>query len=164
MATIALQVAGSTLGQFLSGPMGAAIGSAIGGTAGAMIDRAWMGGSQRTVQGPRLTDLEGISASEGAPIPRIYGRVRLGGQVIWATEFEEERSVEKAGSSGGKSMGGGGQKSIRYTYFANVAIGVCEGPVSFVRRIWADGKPLDLALQCLDVGAIACAANKIDKA
>ncbi|MCG5029532.1 hypothetical protein L0M97_13100, partial [[Ruminococcus] torques] len=32
-----------------------------------------------------------------------------------------------------------------YSYTANFAIGLCEGPIAFVRRIWADGQELDLA-------------------
>jgi len=149
MATLALQVAGSALGQFLGGPVGASIGAAIGASAGALIDRSLLNQGTKPVEGPRLSSSNGISANEGNPIPRIYGRVRLGGQVIWATEFEEERTVEKSGSSGGKSVGVGGggssQKTLRYSYYANVAIGLCEGPVHLLRRIWADGKPLDLA-------------------
>lgn len=148
MATLAFQMIGSTLGQTLGGGFGAILGRAAGGIAGAMIDRAITGGGARRVQaGPRLNDLDGISASEGAPVPRAYGRVRLGGQVIWATEFEEETTVERSGTSGGKSTGlrQPQTKTVRYVYSANVAIGICEGPVAFVRRIWADGKPLDLA-------------------
>lgn len=143
MATIALQIAGTALGSFLGGPFGAALGSALGGTLGAMADRALLGGG-RVIEGPRLTTRSGITAEEGAPVPRIYGRVRLGGQVIWATEFEEERRLEKSGGSGGKATGGSGPRTERYSYFANVAIGLCEGPVSFVRRVWADGEELDL--------------------
>ncbi|MBN8532651.1 MAG: glycoside hydrolase/phage tail family protein [Rhizobiales bacterium] len=150
MATLAFQMIGSSLGQTLGGGFGAILGRAAGALAGAAIDRAIMGGSERRVQsGPRLNDLDGISASEGAPVPRAYGRVRLGGQVIWATEFEEETTVERSGGSGGKSTGLRApqpqQTTIRYVYSANFAIGICEGPVAFIRRIWADGKPLDLA-------------------
>ncbi len=146
MATIAFEFLGSTLGQSLGGTFGAAFGKAVGAFAGGMIDRAFLGqGARRVQQGPRLNDLDGISASEGAPIPRIYGRVRMGGQVIWATEFEEQQVVEKTGGVGGKSSATARQKSIRYVYSANVAIGLCEGPIAFVRRIWADGKPVDLS-------------------
>lgn len=145
MATIALQIAGTAIGSFLGGPFGAALGSAIGGTLGSFADRALLGGGKRIIEGPRLSNLSGISASEGAAIPRAYGRVRLGGQVIWATEFEEETVVEKTGRSGGKSTGQPTSRTVRYSYFANVAIGLCEGPVSLVRRIWADGEELDLA-------------------
>ncbi len=37
---------------------------------------------------------------------------------------------------------GGGQKTVttRYSYFANLAVGLCEGEIALVRRIWADGK------------------------
>lgn len=146
MATIAFELLGSTLGQGLGGTFGAAFGKAAGALAGGLIDRAFLGqGARRAQQGPRLTDLDGISASEGAPIPRIYGRVRLGGQVIWATEFEEQQIVERSGGIGGKSATTARQKSVRYVYSANVAIGLCEGPVALVRRIWADGKPVDLS-------------------
>lgn len=148
MATLALQIAGSAAGGALGGTLGGALGSALGGTLGAMIDRTWLGSGNKITQGPRLSTLSGITANEGAAIPRIYGRVRLGGQVIWATEFEEEQQVEKAAKSGGKSVGGTGSaggRTVRYTYFANVAIGLCEGPISLLRRVWADGKELDLS-------------------
>lgn len=156
MATLVLQSVGSAAGGALGGPLGAAFGSALGGIGGGLIDNALFGGGKggRVVHGPRLTDLNGISASEGAPIPRIYGRARVGGQVIWATEFEEEQIVERTGRSGGKStnIGGGGgggggaaQTTIRYVYYANVAIGICEGPITYIRRIWADGKEIDRA-------------------
>ena len=45
-------------------------------------------GASRAVEGPRLRDLHFTGSTEGAPIPRLYGRARLGGQVIWATDFE----------------------------------------------------------------------------
>ncbi len=145
MATLAFRMIGSTLGTMLGGPVGGMIGGALGALAGAPIDRALLGGG-RVTEGPRLDALAGITAQEGAPVPRIWGRVRLGGQVIWATEFEEERHVERAGGAGGKGLGGAGQpRATRYTYFAHVAIGLCAGPVSMVRRIWADDRELDLA-------------------
>ena len=40
-------------------------------------------------KGPRLSDLDVMASTEGAPIPRVYGRARLAGQVIWATKLEE---------------------------------------------------------------------------
>lgn len=143
MATLLLQVAGSAIGTMVGGPIGSAIGSAIGATVGGMIDQRLLSPTQR-LEGPRLKSLDGISATEGAPIPRAYGRVRLGGQVIWATKFEEQVAVVRAGKSGGKSSLGPKARTTTYSYYANVAIGLCEGPIAMVRRIWADGKPLDL--------------------
>jgi hypothetical protein len=147
MATLLLQVAGSALGTALGGPIGAVIGQAIGGIAGASIDQSLLGGSAgtKTVEGPRLAQIEGLASSEGAAIPRVYGRARIGGQLIWATRFEEEIKVSVTRKkSGGK--GSPSQKTVEttYSYYANLAIGLCEGRIAFVRRIWADGRELDV--------------------
>lgn len=147
MATLLLQVAGSALGTALGGPVGGMIGQALGGLAGATIDQALLGGGtgNRVVEGPRLKEVNGLASTEGAPIPRVYGRAKLGGQLIWATRFEEEISLSVTRTrSGGK--GGRSQKTFEttYGYYANLAIGLCEGPIAFVRRVWADGRELDL--------------------
>lgn len=147
MATLLLQVAGAALGTALVGPVGGAIGQALGGLAGASLDQAWLGGSggSKAVEGPRLKEVNGLAATEGAAIPRVYGRARLGGQLIWATRFEEEVKLSitrtKSGGKGGKA-----QKTYEttYSYHANLAIGLCEGQIAFVRRIWADGRELDV--------------------
>lgn len=147
MATLVLQAAGSALGSAFGGPMLAAVGQAAGAALGSMIDRSLMGGpGKRYVEGPRLKTLDGISATEGAPIPRIYGRVRLGGQVIWATRFEEQAQSQRSGKSGGKSAAPKSPQTVTttYSYFANLAVALCEGPIAMVRRVWADGKLLDL--------------------
>ena len=147
MATLLLQVAGSALGTALGGPVGAVIGQAIGGIAGARIDQSLLGGSAgaRTVEGPRLTQIDGLSSSEGAAIPRVYGRARIGGQLIWATRFEEEIKVSVTRTKSG-AKGSPRQKTVEttYNYFANLAIGLCEGQIAFVRRIWVDGRELDV--------------------
>lgn len=108
--------------------------------AGKLIDNAVFGGGRDTTQeGPRLDDLRVLSSSQGKGIPRMYGRVRLGGEVIWATNLEEVKSTT---SQGGK---GGGPKvtTTEYTYYANFAVGLGEGPIGYVNRIWADGKEIE---------------------
>ncbi|MFN8828644.1 MAG: glycoside hydrolase/phage tail family protein [Labrys sp. (in: a-proteobacteria)] len=138
MATLVLRAAGTMIGG-LFGPVGAAIGSALGGVVGASLDRAILAGGGQSREGPRLDSLAVMSASEGAPIPRIYGSMRLAGQVIWATELEEIITRRRTGPKGAR------QTLTEYSYRANVAIGLCEGPIATVRRVWADGLPFDLA-------------------
>ena len=149
MATLVLQVAGAAVGGLIGGPIGAIAGRAIGGLAGAMIDSTLLssgGGGTQFREGPRLADMDGLTSTEGAPVPRVFGRARIGGQLIWATRFEEvaEHEVTRASSKGGKA----GPKApatvtTTYSYYANIAVGLCEGPIGQVRRIWADGKELD---------------------
>ncbi|MGX1787227.1 baseplate multidomain protein megatron [Bosea sp. NPDC055332] len=147
MATLVLQVAGSVLGAAVGGPFGAMIGRSLGAIAGASLDQGLFGGGggTRIVEGPRLKEIDGLASTEGAPIPRVYGRARLGGQLIWATRFEEEVTTTVTRT---KSGGKGGQKAQKtyettYSYYANLAVAVCEGPIAFVRRIWADGREID---------------------
>ncbi|MBB5046541.1 hypothetical protein HNR60_001289 [Rhodopseudomonas rhenobacensis] len=141
MAALVLSIAGGAVGA-LFGPVGAIAGRLAGALVGNAVDRSLFG-SDRKVEGPRLADLEVMASTEGAPIPRVYGRARLSGQVIWATDLEEVISSET--SSGGKGSGGQSTTTTTYAYFANFAVGLCEGVIGRVGRIWADGKPLDLA-------------------
>lgn len=144
MTTLVLQAAGSALGAMMGGPIGAVVGQTVGALAGAYVDNRLFGQSgARHVEGPRLADLAGVQASEGAPIPRVYGRARIGGQIIWATRFEEVAATTRQGSSGGKG-GRSSSSTTTYSYFVNLAVGLCEGPVAGVRRVWADGKEIDL--------------------
>ncbi len=136
MATILLQAAGAALGSVF-GPVGAIIGRAAGALAGSVIDRSLLGGT-REVNGARLSSARLAGASEGTAIPRLYGTARLGGTLIWATRFEEETVTER---TGGKSSGG--TRTTTYRYYANLALGLCEGPIAGVRRVWVDGRELD---------------------
>ena len=147
MATLLLQSAGSAFGGAIGGRFGAVLGQVAGSIGGAAIDRALFGAGPSVRDGPRLTTLAGLTSTEGATIARVYGRVRVGGQIIWATRFDEQAQTMRSGGSGGKGgLSGGDSTSAQttYSYFANLAIGLCEGPIAFVRRIWADGRELDL--------------------
>lgn len=139
MATLVLQTIGAVAGQFLGGPIGAAIGQTIGAVAGSAIDQRLFAPGGRDVTGPRLTSFAGIGSNEGAAIARVYGRARIGGQMIWATRFEETSATSRVGGKGG----GGSSRQTTYDYSASFAIGLCEGAIGQVRRIWADGREID---------------------
>ncbi len=149
MAALVLSAAGAAAGGALFGPLGAIAGRLVGAVGGNMLDRSLFGGgANRAVEGPRLSDLDLMASTEGAPIPRVYGRVRIAGEVIWATQLEEVVSTRTETTGGGGGKGGGSGPSTTtttYSYFANFAVGLCEGPIGHVARVWADGKPLDLA-------------------
>ena len=146
MATIVLGAVGTAIGGGFGGAVlglsGATIGGMIGSGIGSMVD-SWIVSSLlpgQRIEGARMDSLRVTSATEGVVIPRLYGRMRIGGNIIWATDFREEVNTTHQG--GGK---GGGPKvtSTEYSYFASFAVGLCEGPITGIGRIWADGKPLD---------------------
>ncbi|MEZ5923918.1 MAG: glycoside hydrolase/phage tail family protein [Hyphomicrobiaceae bacterium] len=160
MATLALSAAGAAAGGALlpgvslfgTTVSGAAIGQAVGAIAGSYIDQALFGssGQTRIVEGPRLSELGVMASTEGASIPRLYGRARLAGQMIWATDFVEEAydaSEPPPPSKGLAGLGGSSQPTttrIEYRYFANIALAICEGPITGIGRVWADGQPINL--------------------
>ncbi|MEO0983266.1 MAG: glycoside hydrolase/phage tail family protein [Pseudomonadota bacterium] len=109
------------------------------------VSRALFGPRKRAVEGPRLESFQVQASQEGAPVPRVFGRARLAGQLIWAANFKEATS-ETMQSSGGK--GGRPQAQTTFTeylYSISFAVGLCEGEISRIGRVWADGKPFDLS-------------------
>src|SRR5690606_19687283 len=106
------------------------------------IDRQIFGAGS-TREGSRLTDLHIQASTEGASIPAVFGSVRIAGQVIWAARFKEHVQTEEV-SSGGKG-GGPSVRTRSYRYTLSFAVGLCEGEVSRIGRVWANGAPLDLS-------------------
>ncbi len=127
------------------GVSAATIGSFIGSTIGSVVD-SWIISSlalTQRIEGARLDTLRITSATEDAVIPRLYGRMRMGGNIVWATDCREETKTTTQG--GGEGGGGGKVKTTEYLYYASFAVALCEGPITGIGRIWADGKLLDTA-------------------
>lgn len=136
MATILLSAAGAALGGGFGGTVlglsGAVIGRAIGATLARVIDQRLMGAGSEAIEVGRVDRFRLMGASEGSSVAQLWGRMRVGGQVIWATEFQEN-----ARRSGGK--GAPKPKTTSYSYSVSVAVALCEGEITRVGRIWADG-------------------------
>lgn len=124
MATLVLTAVGTAIG----GPIGGLIGSALGQAVDA---RLLTPGGRR---GPRLSDLRVQTSSYGTLIPRLYGRMRVAGTVIWATDLIERRARQSAGK--------GQPKTTSYRYSASFAVALSSRPISGVERIWAEGNVL----------------------
>jgi hypothetical protein len=136
MATLLLTALGTAIG----GPFGGAIGAFIGQQA----DRRILAGGRR--EGPRLKELSVTTSSYGQPIPRQFGRMRVAGTVIWATDLVESRT---------KSSSGKGQPStVAFSYSASFAVALSSTPLERVGRIWADGNLLRGAAGDLKVGGL----------
>jgi len=137
MATLALSLAGQVVGGAVGGPIGATVGRALGALAGSAIDNAIFG--ERPAAAPVAgADIRLQGSNEGAAIPKLYGWSRLGGNIIWATNLER-LEASHAGAKGTSQP----QADAPPEILANFAVGLCEGEVQRLGRIWADGQLLD---------------------
>ena len=141
MAQLVLSEAGGYIGRQLA-PQGVtffgqqitgqAIGSYIGSLAGSAVD-AYLFAPR--YEGPRISQLHLTQSLEGAPVPNVYGRMRLGCNVIWTARFQENK----------EETGKGGPKSTTYSYSLSFAVALCEGEISRVSRAWVNGAEFDLS-------------------
>jgi hypothetical protein len=121
MATLVL----STVGTILGGPIGGAIGSFVGQS----IDQQLFGPGAR--HGPRLGDLSVQTSSYGSAIPQIFGKMRVAGTIVWATDLQEQADTQCAK---------GQPDTVTYSYSASFAVALSSRRIADVGRIWADGK------------------------
>jgi hypothetical protein len=118
----------SAVGTLAGGPLGGAIGALVG----RQVDAALLGGGNR--QGPRLKELAATTSSYGDPLPRHFGRMRVAGSIIWATELVEHSETQ----GGGKNR----PSVTSFSYTASFAVALASRPIKGVGRIWADGNLL----------------------
>jgi hypothetical protein len=138
MATVLLSAAGAAIGGSLGGTFAGlssvVIGRAVGATLGKVIDQRLMGQGSDVVETGRVDKFRLTNAGEGDAIAQVYGRMRMGGQIIWSSDFIEAVTV----SGGGK--GGPSQPVTKeFSYSVSLAIALCEGEITRVGRIWVDG-------------------------
>lgn len=90
-------------------------------------------GKTTTTRANKISEFTVNTAEYGAVVPEIIGTVRTAGNVIYYDDFtaHEHRETHKAGK-GGKSK----QVSITYTYTVAVILGLCEGPISGIGKVW----------------------------
>lgn len=138
MAVLAFSLAGAALA-----PAGYA---SFGWTIGGLLGNAIMGQPDVEVApafGPRLTDLKVQTSVYGNMVPRGYGTARMAGNIIWAPDITEHATTTTVTTGGGGKGGGGGgstQEQTTYSYSADCAIAICEGPIIGIRKVWANGK------------------------
>ena len=143
MATLVLSAAGSAVGSTVGGSVlglsGAAIGQAIGATVGSVLDQSLLGQGAQAVSHGKVDTLRIQGAAEGASVPRVYGKMRVAGQVVWATRFLEQAAT--IGGDGGKAAT---PQVTEYSYSISLALALCEGEILRIGRVWADGNLISL--------------------
>ncbi len=144
MATLLLSAAGAAIGSSLGGSVAGmatgVLGKAVGATFGAIIDQRLTGAGSEAVETGRVERFKVMGAGEGECLPRVFGRVRVAGQIIWSSRFLEDVDTSRVGGKGGA----GAQKVREFSYSISLAVALCEGEVVRIGRVWADGQPFDL--------------------
>jgi len=127
----------SGIGGAFFGPLGRAAGA----LAGSFLDNAAASAlTPARIEPSRLAQPRVQTSTEGAGIPLVYGRMRVAGQVIWASRFKETTTKRTIGNS--KT----GTRVIERRYSISFAIALAEGTIAGLGRVWANGEPFDLNL------------------
>lgn len=82
----------------------------------------------QTIEGPRVTDLEGTVADYGTPLNYLYGSKRVGCPCFFMEPMKERRKKRK--TKGGKYN--------EYTYYGTFACVAADHQIAQVKRIWFD--------------------------
>ena len=142
MATILLSAVGASVGASIGGSVlglsAAVLGRAAGATIGKLLDQRLLGTGAAPVESGKVDQFRIMGSGEGQSIARVFGRIRVPGHVIWSSRFSEH--VAQSGSGKGGAFG---PTRRDYSYSISLAIALCEGEVSRLGRIWADGNLLD---------------------
>lgn len=142
MASFVLSSIGATLGASF-GSAGAVAGMLIGTTIGRVIDNNIFSTSRKiNISGNQITDIPIQNSAYGVAINKLYGELRVSGNVIWADKIKEHAHHHARKIKGRKGMGKTTVSSTTYTYTISLAIAICAGPIDCLLNIWADSKIL----------------------
>lgn len=85
--------------------------------------------------GPRITDGQTTTASVGGPVTFGYGFFPTGSTVVYLGICIEHSSTTSSGAKGGPTS-----SQTTYSYTQSIGVGLCEGPIDNVYRIWENGE------------------------
>lgn len=98
----------------------------------------------------KISSFSVSTAEYGSAVPEVFGTTRRSGNVIYYDDFtaHEHRESHKAGKGGRKKT-----VTISYTYTVAAILGLCEGPITGIGKVWV-GKSVydypseDIGLSC----------------
>lgn len=127
---IAGGVAGGVIGFFAGGPVGAIQGFALGFAIASAVFPPDIP-EEATPEDP----FKVTTATEGTPVPVVFGRRRVPGNVIWF-DYENIDVDERTPDGKGKGMGKGGDTEYGTFVFAPLTIGICLGRLATLHGVF----------------------------
>lgn len=84
--------------------------------------------------------------TEGKVIPIVFGYTKVTGQMIWALPLKEVMNEDVTKKKyHDTDLEHGIYHDNSYTYYANFALGICEGEITEISRVWAAGNLINLS-------------------
>jgi hypothetical protein len=100
------------------------------------------GGGSHPAVAPDYTGLQIQTAVNALPIAIVWGESKLAPNLIWYDNFS---AVAQTSGSGGKGGGSGGGNVTGYSYFADIIMALCEGPIIGINQVWRGQSDYTLA-------------------
>lgn len=91
-------------------------------------------GNRSSASKPQYTGIQLQTSSSNLPLTLLWGLNRIAPNIFWYDDFKSLKKKEKAGK--GAFFGGGSFSS--YTYSASLQLGLCQGPISGVFKVFRD--------------------------
>lgn len=90
-------------------------------------------GHTTTTRANKISEFTVSTAEYGSAVPEVLGTVRIAGNIIYYDDFtaHEHKEVQRAGKGGGSK-----HVNINYTYTVAAILGLCEGEINGVNRVW----------------------------
>ncbi len=145
MAQLVVSAAAATVGFMIGGPTGAQIGWTLGNI-------AYSAANPQKINGPRLDDLKVTGTEYGAVIPWLAGSPRISSGIWWSSDKREIATTTQAGK-------GGGPEVTNFTYEIDVLFGLGEREITYISRIWSNGKLVWTALADADADSLQASAS-----
>jgi hypothetical protein len=91
-------------------------------------------------EGNKLASFQVNSATYGTIVPVIFGTTRISGNIIDYYDFTAiaHTTTQRSGKGGGTKI-----KNTTYTYTVACLLGLCEGPIAGIGRVWKDKETFD---------------------
>lgn len=122
-----LPIVGAAVGAYFGGAQGAQLGWAIGSMVGNAVD-------PQVIKGPSIGDLSQQTAQEGTPRAIVFGLSQpISGNIVACSQPKIVTHRQSQGKGSGPVTT---SQSVLRTY----AVAICEGPITAVIRVWANGK------------------------
>lgn len=107
-------------------------------------------GRNTTNRADMISDFMINTASYGEVVPEVLGTTRLSGNIIYYDDFtpHEHKTTTRTGKGGGSK-----HTEITYTYTVACAIGLCEGPIQGIGKVWRDKEIYDYPNEKIELTA-----------